>query len=413
MGVSVDCEKEQIDTAGLNGEMMLSMYSAGAQQESISISENLRWRYRHRMEKGEFITCSAPYGYRLKKNTLEIYEPEAEVIRRIFREYLSCRSRQQIVDGLNDDGIAKVTAWKTKNITNFLKNEKYAGNAILQKTYTTDTLPYRSMINHGEKMRYHVQNSHPAIVPPEDYARARALSERRRSRESKPAQYPFSTRLYCSHCGSTMRRRIQNGKVSWTCYTHWQNSAQCPTPPIGEPDIQIAFVRLWNKLLQNRAYILTPLLSELRALHDKTSVDPAALSEVNRQIAELTEQNLILNQVHTKGYLDDAIFIQQSDELAAKIETLQTQRRNLIQQDEDDPVLIGIQSLFDIMEDAEPLADFDDDAFLSIVDKIIVTEDKELRFRLLGGLELSDFLGEVGGANGEAKYTVWVRDGKR
>jgi DNA invertase Pin-like site-specific DNA recombinase len=396
MGVSVYFEKEQIDTAGLNGEMMLSMYSAGAQQESISISENLRWRYRHRMEKGEFITCNAPYGYRLARGTLEICEPEAEVIRRIFREYLSGRSRQQIINDLKTDGITKGAPWRVVNITDFLTNEKYAGEAILQKTYTTDTLPFRTMINRGERMRYHVKNSHPAIVSPEDYARARALLEKRLFPTSKPIQRPFSRRIRCAYCGNVFKRSVQNSVISWRCYTHWKNHELCPMPIVNEVNIQAAFVRLWNKLLQNRAYILTPLLSELRALHDKTSVDPAALSEVNRQIAELTEQNLILNQVHTKGYLDDAIFIQQSGELAAKIDTLQTQRRNLIERDEDNPVLIGIQSLCDTMAEAEPLSEFDGDAFLSIVEKIIVNSDKELRFRLLGGLELSEFLGDGG-----------------
>ncbi len=396
LGVSVYFEKEQIDTAGLSGEMMLSMFSAGAQQESISISENLRWSYRRRMKNGVFITNSAPYGYRLKKKTLEICEPEAKVVRRIFREYLSGRSKQQIADGLNANVIAKGSLWSACAVSVLLMNEKYAGEAILQKTFTTDTLPFRRVVNHGEKMRYHIKYSHPAIVSPEDFSRARRLAAWRNTPQSKPVQYPFSRRLRCAYCGCSFKRQVQDGKVSWSCYVHWKKGELCATPIIYETAIQAAFVRMWNKLLQNRAYILASLLSELRTLHDRTSVDPAALGEVNRQIANLTEQNLILNQVHVKGYVDDAMFTQQSGELAAQIDALRVRRRGMIKRDEDDPVLLGIQSLCDIMAVAAPLTEFDDSAFLSIVEKIIVTSEKELRFRLTGRLELSEFIGEGG-----------------
>ena len=151
LGIGVYFEKEKIDTAGLNGEMLLSMYSASAQQESISISENQRWSYKRRMERGDFITCTAPYGYRLGKNTLHIHEPEAEIVRRIFHEYLNGKSKQQIVDGLTADNIDKGTVWRPSYISMLLANEKYAGEAILQKSYTTDTLPFRKVINHGER----------------------------------------------------------------------------------------------------------------------------------------------------------------------------------------------------------------------------------------------------------------------
>ncbi len=135
MGVSVYFEKEKIDTAGLGGEMLLSMYSASAQQESVSISDNLRWSYKRRMESGDFITCRAPYGYKLSKGMLEIYEPEAEVVRRIFREYLSGKGKQQIIDGLNTDGVTKDCIWRANYISMILANEKYAGDVLLQICY--------------------------------------------------------------------------------------------------------------------------------------------------------------------------------------------------------------------------------------------------------------------------------------
>ena len=121
--------------------------------------------------------------------------------------------------------------------------------------------------------------------------------------------------------------------------------------------------------------------------------DSARLRGLNRQIAELTEQNHILSQVHSQGYLDSAIFTQQTDELNVKLNTLRAERRQLIKQDEDDPVLVGVQRLCDTMDDATPLTEFDDSAFLSITNSIIIGSDKKLRFRLQGGLELLEFAG--------------------
>ena len=393
LGVSVYFEKEKIDTGGPGGEMFLSMYSAGAQQESVSISQNQRWSYKRRMERGEFITCTAPYGYSLKNGTLEVCEPEAEIVRRIFREYLSGRSRQQIVDGLISDNIPREMPWRPACITLMLANEKYAGEAIAQKTYTTDTLPFKKVVNRGVLQKYHVQNSHPPIICPEDFEKVQELSKKRKVEAPKPVKYTFSSRICCANCGKSFKRRMQNGKISWTCYTHWQKMELCPTPPVYEADIQIAFVRMWNKLLRHRKYILTPLLADLKELSVKTAIDSIRLGELNRQIAELTEQNLILSQVHSKGYLDSALFTQQSDELGGKINALRKERRNLLKQDEDDPVLAGTQALADIMDEATPLAEFDEVAFLSVTENIIIDSDKKLQFRLKGGLELLEFIG--------------------
>jgi len=188
LGVGVFFEKENIDTAELTSEMLLCVHSATAQQESISISQNMRWSYKRRMESGKFITCSAPYGYRLHNRDLIIYEQEAAIIRRIFEEYLSGKSKRQVADGLSADGIKKhagSTIWRASDITHLLANEKYAGDAILQKTYTTDTLPFRSVINCGEMVWYHVQNSHPAIIDREVFGYARELAARRKTSSSQ------------------------------------------------------------------------------------------------------------------------------------------------------------------------------------------------------------------------------------
>lgn len=153
---------------------------------------------------------------------------------------------------------------------------------------------------------------------------------------------------------------------------------------------------MWNKLLRNRRYILAPLLTGLREINRKADANHAEISALNREISELAEQNVIINQLRAKGYLDAALFTQQNDEISGKLDALRAQRRNLLRQDDDDPILAEIQTLDEIMEIAEPLTTFVKDAFGLIVNRITI-ENEKLRFHLLGGLELSEYLSEKGG----------------
>lgn len=102
----------------------------------------------------------------------------------------------------------------------------------MQKKYTTDTLPFKLVRNRGEKPMYHIQNSHPAIIIKEDFDKSRELSEKRNIAKSKPVKYVFGKRIRCAHCGRAFKRRVQNGKISWTCYTQHQKMELCPDPTI-------------------------------------------------------------------------------------------------------------------------------------------------------------------------------------
>lgn len=396
LGVEVEFEKEQINTGKITSEMIIGMLGTAAQAESVSISSNMRWSYQKRMESGRFITCKAPYGYRLQNDTLIINEDEARVVRRIFSGYIMGKGKQEIADELSGEHIPKrdgKTNWSVSTIDYILKNEKYMGDALLQKKYSTDILPFRKIRNKGEKDKYYVQNSHPAIITKEEFEQAQRINGARNNymAASKPQQYPLTKKIVCGECGHTFKRRSARGKIYWVCYIHNKSKDKCSIPQVPEPEIYQAFIRLYNKLKKNSRYILTPLLEQLLALKSRNTISNVRVGEINKEIAELTEQNLILNRLRSKGYMDSAIFMERTNEINHKISNLRAMRRRLLEKDEDDQTITDIKNLIAIIEDGELiLTAFDKLLFHSIVDKVIVESQERIKFRLIGGLELAE-----------------------
>jgi len=391
IGVTVLFEEQHIDTSTTD-EIFISMQGSIAQEESLSISGNMRWSYKRRMERGEFITCCAPFGYRLKNRNLYVVESEAAVVRRIFAEYLAGKGTNAIAAEFNSEGIpfrnGKVN-WRHENVANILKNEKYSGNVILQKRYTTDTLPFKQKYNHGEKMRYYVENSHPAIVSKSDFDTAQRLLIMRRPQSEQQSPHPFRRRIICNECGSTFKRRVWNDIVYWVCRAHNENAAKCSIRQIPETEIYAAFVRLWNTLQRHGQTVIKPLIAGRTELQTKLTISDTRLIDVNREIAELNEQNLVLSRLRQKEYIDSALFIEQTQQNDARLADLKRRRGHILDADGDNTIEL-LQTLLNITDGAERIETFNEMCFESVVDKIIVDSREQVRFRLLGGVELAE-----------------------
>lgn len=216
IGVSVYFEEQGIDTEKLNMEMIVTFPGMAAQQESVNISGNLRWSYQKRMQSGDF-NCTCPaYGFDLKDGELVINETEAAVIRRIFDLYLQGYGTLAIAKMLNEDGIPRkhgYEKWLPSSINYVLNNERYMGDALLQKSYTTETLPFRKMKNDGRLPQYYVENSNPAIVSRETFQAAQNLLRSRKTERCKRKSYPLTGKLRCPECGRAFRHQIVNGKA--------------------------------------------------------------------------------------------------------------------------------------------------------------------------------------------------------
>ena len=397
LGIEVEFEKECINTGKITSEMMIGVLGAMAQEESVSISSNMRLGCRMRMRNGTYVASSVPYGYRLVNRNMVVCENEAQVVRRIFKNYLTGKGVSEIAAELSKEKVPKKdgnTNWHHNGISYILTNERYIGDALLQKNFMTDTLPFKPVKNKGEKDRYYIQNSHEAIISQSDFERVKLLFDKRNSfrcTETKVPQYPLSLKIQCGECGHTFKRKVCNGKTYWVCCNHKQDKNLCSIKQIEEQEFYNAFIRLFNKLKQNCRYILTSFLDQLSTLKSRSTMNNVRISEINKEIAEFTDQNLILNRLKSKGYMGSDIFMEQTNQINRKINRLRSMRGKLLEKDEDDRMISSVKDLIAIIEDGVPvMADFDEPIFHSIVDKIIVESQDRIKFRLTGGLELSE-----------------------
>ena len=262
IGVGVIFEEQNIDTSKMSGELLTTMFAAIAQKESESISGNMRWSYQRRMESGTYVPTTLPYGYVRKNGKIEIDNDRAAVVRRIFSDYLAGRSSHDIAATLTAENVPcryGGTNWNAIAVRYILANEKYTGNSLWQKYYTTDILPYRYLRNRGERPAYYAEHTHAPILPIEDFEAARRLMKIRKEQVT-PTQnipYPFRQKIRCGKCGTVFRRKGMNGIIYWACMGHDSRGKQfCPVTQIPEETIQAAFLRLYHKLFGVNAEIL-------------------------------------------------------------------------------------------------------------------------------------------------------------
>lgn len=238
-----EVEKENISTLSGDGELMLTVLSAFSQEEARSFSENLKWSAKKQFQRGELmINTKRFYGYdKNKQGNLVVNEKEAKIIRRIFDEYISCKGAGTIAKGLNLDSVPTVgnKKWHDSTIRQMLRNEKYKGDAILQKYYSPDHLKRISVKNKGELDSYYITNNHPAIISKELWdevqtklkERAQAQGIKEETVKKYTTKYPLSGKLHCGKCGANLKRRTWNSKLNckkivWQCSNYIRNGKQ-------------------------------------------------------------------------------------------------------------------------------------------------------------------------------------------
>ena len=225
LGVDVYFEEQNIHTMSADGELMLTILASYAQEESLSVSKNTKWRVRKNFEDGKPWN-GVLLGYRFENGQYVIDPSEAETVKRIYREYLNGAGYTSIMKKLNADGIPTRFGgkWTTGSVMVILRNYTYTGNLILQKTYRENNLTKRKLLNNGEHPQYHAVGTHEAII---DLATFEAVQEeiaRRAERFSdrKPgtATYPFTGLIVCAGCGKHYRRKIKETGAVWICSTY-------------------------------------------------------------------------------------------------------------------------------------------------------------------------------------------------
>ena len=223
IGVDVYFEEQNIHSASADGELMLTILASYAQEESLSASENQKWRIRRNFENGMPWTGTM-LGYRYENGKYVIVPEEAEIVKLIFDSYLSGMGFTAIMKMLNEKGIPtrNGNVWCKSSITRVLRNYNYTGNLLLQKTYRENHLTKRTLQNNGELPKYHITDSHDAIIPLWQFNAVQEEIKRRAAKHAKTAPektYPFTGLIVCGNCGKHYRRKVTKTGAVWICST--------------------------------------------------------------------------------------------------------------------------------------------------------------------------------------------------
>jgi len=290
MGIGIIFEKEGLDTRNMTSEFMLTIYASLAQAESESISGNVKWGRQKSFAKGNVhISYRSTLGYRRGADgNAEIDPEQAVTVRRIYDEFLAGRSMKGIAENLTADGLLTAMGkaeWSPQAVKQILQSEKYAGNAILGKTYVYDCISHKTKKNNGEQPMYFVEGSHPAIIEPKMWNRtqeelARRTGKRRVKQKGTTTEqgkysskYALTELLVCGKCGTPYRRctwsKHGRKKIVWRCISRLDYGKKycADSPTIEESALQKA------------------ILDAIHELADDGGVDSSSVSEVlKRQI---------------------------------------------------------------------------------------------------------------------------------
>lgn len=394
-GISILFEKENIDTAYMSSELLLALSGAQAQEESISISKNMRWSIENRMKAGTFIASHTAYGYKLVNGEYVIDESEAKIVKLIFKSILSGMGKKAIADMLNNMNAPKrkdVTSWRIATIEYILTNERYIGDALFQKTFKTETVPFIQKTNRGEKTRYYVENTNPPIISRADFKMVQKLIKDNslENQRKKAVTYPLTQKIRCK-CDSTYKPLTVNGKKYWECTKHNLGRSKCDSRRIPEKDIYEAFVTMTNKLKICRADILPAAIIQTERLQMKAGGLAAKIKEIDRQIAEFNNKSLVLARLNTKGIIRPAEYAEQSGSINGCVNNLRSKRRQLLKEQDENSILSGLRTLNDLLTNIEkPLTEFDENIFKNTVLEITVPTETDVCFKLIGELMITE-----------------------
>lgn len=395
-------EKENINTLDAKGEVLITIMASLAQQESQSISQNVRLGIQYQYQQGKVrINHTWFLGYTKDENgKLVIVPEEAEVVKRIYREFLEGKSIRKIATGLEADGIktgAGRNKWYDSTIRSILKNEKYMGDALLQKEYTVDFLTKKKQRNYGDLPQYYVENDHEPIVSRETFQQVQGEFLRRASRTGEngirngySAIYALTGKMICDKCGSSYRRMKAHGTnvhTMWRCKKRLMRGAPCDGRNVPEEDVQNAVLKALEKLAKNqssfikrRDLINTKLLPKYT--HDFEALE-ARIDEIRESISQ---------DPYSAAYSTDKLFASHSFEqqditeilaINQKLDQIRAKKNEIRQTMSDlSAEEFGLSKVLDYLESERckqsdsnsNIFKYDDSALLPILDHVLVLD---------------------------------------
>ena len=399
-GIGVYFEKENINTLTESSEFLITLFSGFAQAESESLSKNVAWGWRKSAEAGNvYFQYKRMLGYRKGTDGQpEIVPEEAEIIRRIYRRYLAGCSLGQIKQKLEQDNIPtaqKVERWSSAVIHNILTNEKYMGDALLQKTYITDCITKKVKKNMGERPMYYVENNHPAIIPRETFDQVQKEMTRRSSKRKVlqksgktelgkySGKYTLTELLVCGECGSPYKRVTwaRNGKkrIVWRCVSRLEfGTKYCHnSPTLDESRLHNAILAAMNEYAAIRQEVCPDVLAMVEEAKRAMSQAGAMLLELKKRMDAVSQEQsdvldrLLANMADAELNARMKALTDEKEALKAQILKVQQKEVSMAEQ------AAKRQQMWDSLKECSAgYTEFDDEFVRQIIQKITV-EDAE------------------------------------
>ena len=400
-GVEVYFEKENIWTFDGKGELLLTIMSSIAQEESRSISENTTWGQRKRFSDGK---VSVPFGHFLgydrgENGELVVNEEQAEIVRRIYGLFIQGRSPYQIAKQLTAEGIPTPggkRTWGSTTVRSILTNEKYKGDALLQKVFTTDFLTKKKKVNEGEVPQYYIEGDHEAIIAPDVFDSVQLLMEKRVKRNSRPSCVTcFSSKIKCGHCGGWYGSKVWHSntkyrRVIWQCNNKFKGEDKCDTPNLDDAAIKELFVKAVNVFCTDK----NAIVAEFEAIEEAAF----STADLETKQAALRNELVMLSELMERNIYENARVAQNQDEYESRYTALESKAENTkAQLDEVSSDIVLKQAQREMMRNfiaelkklPQTYEQFDEDTWYALVDYVTVYSKDDIRFTFNNGAEIT------------------------
>ncbi|HEL1978113.1 TPA: recombinase family protein [Streptococcus suis] len=393
VGVEIYFEKENIWTLDSKGELLITIMSSLAQEESRSISENVTWGLRKQFAEGK---VHFPYtnvlGFKAGEDgVIVVDQDEAKTVRYIFQQALIGKSPYHIAKDLTEQGIPSPSGkshWNATTIKRMLRNEKYKGDALLQKTYTFDFLTKKKNINRGELPQYYVENNHEAIVDRETFDAVQQVLDNKGRKSSTTI---FSSKLVCGDCGHFFGSKVWHStskyrRVIYRCNEKYNGGSKCSTPHVTEEEVKQWFVLAVNQVIDNRFEVIDNLsvllsIGSLEVIDEQIKVLETEAEVVSQLVANLVSENAIIRQDQDK-YLDKYNKLTSKyDGIVQGIESLELERLKISKRNKELLVFMEV-----LKKQEGLLTDFDELLWETMVESIIIRKEKEVALKFKNGL---------------------------
>lgn len=398
--VEVFFEKENIYTFDSKGELLITIMSSIAQEESRSISENVTWGHRKRFADGKLLLPFKNFlGYdRGDDGQPVINEKEAEVVRLIYKLFLDGKTPTGICKYLDSIGIPTPrgkTQWSQTTISSILQNEKYKGDALLQKCYTVDFLTKKQKVNEGEVPQYYVEGSHPAIISPSEFDMVQVeIARRKKLGNGYSGASVFTSKVICGDCGKFYGKKTWHSndpyrRVIWRCNHKFNGEMKCETPVLDTEVIQQMFMKAYNILMGDRETLINSCEVMRNLVCDCTeqNTEIDRLNEEIQVVAELVNQavkeNASREQSQEEYNQKYNSLVSRYDKAQKKLKAITGERDFRMQRDRELRIFIT-----SIKEQPLVLENWDERLWITLLDTATVNRNGTIIFRFKDGTEI-------------------------